>query len=565
MSKKIKSISPETENAILRKSAYGLPDRPSASGMKTEDIKKAFYKAVIDEEDSVLSEFKRIVDETNDAIDYITGIGFDATATQLPSGTNPEVNINYNEETNKYEMNLGIPAGGGTDVTIGGEVQTSWSADFADYEKNRSKNLFELNYNGEFSQGTEVQVSAFVYIKRTDSGDAKLYGYKNDNRNIFKLVAGEQYSDARIKYRLANLKPNTDYVISYSPSSVQGTDLEWSSMFDASTEIGSYAERIITTNSNGEYNEDSLNTFLHIETTGGSAECVFAVSNIQIEEGRYRTSYSPYGAITHNGDKSVVFAENERQKSKNLFNINKARLGEGDNKGDIDYSNGTITLYKYYNQLDNTLKDIADLEVGKTYVLSLKSTREPKQIYLTNTAILWYSGEPLTITQEMLNDRVAIYGDFEGVATLSEIQIEEGTTATDYQIYGGRFIQEKDLEIKENLYSFDNAISITDSTLTTLNEYFDLFNLNKKATYIADIGITETSNFKTLVGNPLTSNYVYCTIKQEIEGVSQERYTCYKLTAISKFSSEKVAISYIYKLHVDAGTVIFTGWTKIGG
>ena len=65
MSNRIKQVSNETENAMLRKSAYGLPNRPSESGMRPDDIKKAFYKSLIDGENSLLSELKRIVDEAN--------------------------------------------------------------------------------------------------------------------------------------------------------------------------------------------------------------------------------------------------------------------------------------------------------------------------------------------------------------------------------------------------------------------------------------------------------------------------------------------------------------------
>ena len=65
MSTRIKQVSTETENAMLRKSAFGLPNRPSELGMKAEDIKKAFYKSLIDSENSLLSELKRVVSEAN--------------------------------------------------------------------------------------------------------------------------------------------------------------------------------------------------------------------------------------------------------------------------------------------------------------------------------------------------------------------------------------------------------------------------------------------------------------------------------------------------------------------
>lgn len=59
----------------------------------------------------------------------IADIKFNATATQLSSSSKPDVNIDYNEETGEYDAHFGIPAGGGTRVTIGGVEQPTWSAD----------------------------------------------------------------------------------------------------------------------------------------------------------------------------------------------------------------------------------------------------------------------------------------------------------------------------------------------------------------------------------------------------------------------------------------------------
>jgi hypothetical protein len=48
----------------------------------------------------------------------------------------------------------------------------------------------------------------------------------------------------------------------------------------------------------------------------------------QIEVGNVRTAYQPYsGPITHSGDASVIFAENERQKTLNMFNVNTITRG----------------------------------------------------------------------------------------------------------------------------------------------------------------------------------------------------------------------------------------------
>lgn len=64
----IQKISNETIAAILRKSAYRLPDNPSEQGMKAPDIKKAFYEFINDASASICAEVNRIVQEANDDI-----------------------------------------------------------------------------------------------------------------------------------------------------------------------------------------------------------------------------------------------------------------------------------------------------------------------------------------------------------------------------------------------------------------------------------------------------------------------------------------------------------------
>ena len=61
----VNKVSASTKEAIKRKSAYSLPDRPSEQGMKSEDIKKAFWQPVVDVNQSVISEIDRVVDEVN--------------------------------------------------------------------------------------------------------------------------------------------------------------------------------------------------------------------------------------------------------------------------------------------------------------------------------------------------------------------------------------------------------------------------------------------------------------------------------------------------------------------
>lgn len=61
----INKVSELTKDAIKRKSAYALPDRPSDQGMKPDEIKRAFWQPVVDVTNSTISEIDRVVDEIN--------------------------------------------------------------------------------------------------------------------------------------------------------------------------------------------------------------------------------------------------------------------------------------------------------------------------------------------------------------------------------------------------------------------------------------------------------------------------------------------------------------------
>ena len=119
----------------------------------------------------------------------VADIKFNATATQLSSSSQPEVNIDYNEETGEYDANFGIPAGSGTNVTIGGVIQGEWSADFVEAERQKSKNLWHSTKAIDVTtSGLSVKFTPYnqkiVYNGTTDN-----YSYFNINSNIF-LKAG---------------------------------------------------------------------------------------------------------------------------------------------------------------------------------------------------------------------------------------------------------------------------------------------------------------------------------------------------------------------------------------
>ena len=67
----INKVSKETKNKILTKSAKGLPDNPSAMGMKPEEIKMAFYAPITDANSGLIGEIDRVVEEVNQAIENL--------------------------------------------------------------------------------------------------------------------------------------------------------------------------------------------------------------------------------------------------------------------------------------------------------------------------------------------------------------------------------------------------------------------------------------------------------------------------------------------------------------
>ena len=67
----INEITLSKQNAIKRKSAQALPDNPTNQGMSAEQIKGAFWKFILDNEDSIISEMIRMIKEANTTFENI--------------------------------------------------------------------------------------------------------------------------------------------------------------------------------------------------------------------------------------------------------------------------------------------------------------------------------------------------------------------------------------------------------------------------------------------------------------------------------------------------------------
>ena len=71
--KEVAPVSEEARAAITRKTAYSLPDEPSARGMPPDQIRKRFWEAVVGDRHSLLAEIDRVAKETNEALEGIAG------------------------------------------------------------------------------------------------------------------------------------------------------------------------------------------------------------------------------------------------------------------------------------------------------------------------------------------------------------------------------------------------------------------------------------------------------------------------------------------------------------
>lgn len=134
------------------------------------------------------------------------------------------------------------------------------------------------------------------------------------------------------------------------------------------------------------------------------------------------------------------WSKQETTKGKNLFDFSRL-VSDGVNV--MDYDNQTITVPARTNNTgyNQTLRDLCPGITPGTYVLSMKRSNpesnrgsyflEAEKDFLENT--------PTELTDALLDNHIAWYNnpDSEVENVISEIQIEIGTEATDYEPYTG--------------------------------------------------------------------------------------------------------------------------------
>lgn len=134
------------------------------------------------------------------------------------------------------------------------------------------------------------------------------------------------------------------------------------------------------------------------------------------------------------------WSKQETTKGKNLFDF--SRL-VSDDVNTMDYDNQTITVPAKTNNTgyNQTLRDLCPGITPGIYVFSMKRSN-PESVhgsYFLEAMKDFPINTPIELTDELLDNHIAWYNnpdsDIENV--ISEIQVEKGTEATDYEPYTG--------------------------------------------------------------------------------------------------------------------------------
>lgn len=109
---------------------------------KTELIQQNLYKTLIGNgtyqlrignftlgTDGLISDIVRTADVISGATNGVGDIEFNVTTETIAGDLEPEVNVDFNEETKKYDMHFALPLSSGTSVIENGEVVKRFNAD----------------------------------------------------------------------------------------------------------------------------------------------------------------------------------------------------------------------------------------------------------------------------------------------------------------------------------------------------------------------------------------------------------------------------------------------------
>ena len=195
-----------------------------------------------------------------------------------------------------------------------------------------------------------------------------------------------------------------------------------------------------------------------------------------LERGTVATVYTPYVAD--------VTAVDVKTTGKNLFNV--SAVGSSYYDASINglkkSSNGRI-LYT-----SAPLKQCAEVKSGETYIMTATHSHPDaggKFVWLKGSGRAWHWGKAVTLTQDDLDNSISFYkssSDESPVAneevTITEIQIESGSTATAYEPYIEPVIYTPNADGTVDgvlsIYPEMNICTDTDGVIIDCNYYKDI-------------------------------------------------------------------------------------------
>ena len=180
----IQKTSDEVKEKIKRASAHGLPTRPSERGMKPDEIRRFFYEPIIGDNNSLLSELSRIVDEANAAIEArvpaMKETGYfirvyvqleDGSIALMPLIVNPQVNegitIATRDDTGNLRINEASPPSEWDHLIHKGYVDEGFLPKMQIIQEQRKPESEENDGVIEFAEAYDR-----AYIRRRDGKDS---------------------------------------------------------------------------------------------------------------------------------------------------------------------------------------------------------------------------------------------------------------------------------------------------------------------------------------------------------------------------------------------------------
>ena len=439
------------------------------------------------------SEYIRIGTVTTNKISPELDADVDIENTINPDDNKPQTNFTFNLPTSvgtvvsvngeeKTSINTDItPIASSENLITSGGVHDYPAVDFAESERQKSKNLF-------------------------DTTKAENVGY-NWNGTLNSNNSPNYISCGFIK-----IKPNTNYIFSLADSTI--------TMNYTGVLFYTLDKTYIS------YVECNGNTFI----TPSNAEymiCQFWFESnpmnykdiIQIEEGSAATEYQPYhGQITHNGDAPVDFAESERQKSKNLFTTqdNRKYGSSGTynivdlNSFSLSYGSGNMT-WSGVEFIINNLKP--NTAYNFSLICDVSYSLLHFQFYGLNTGaeiLAVYGGYLIPFnTGDNTSIKIIISSGNNNIENttfnITNVQLEEGSIATDYQPYNGAIVHEKQLPKITTLWTNPNPSNdFSSQTITLANDNYDYAimicagrttELNTQVSFLFEKGKTPILNY----------------------------------------------------------------------